>query len=136
MLISNKFYWLIFSTEGNYWHMCYIDTNSHTSPTLLFILCYSAVNRSCFLPIPCIHLSDFYFCRHLLGIRHWHFGWWMLKCTPTWVFWPLLLQLLIVEYSFIKWFDSLLMPLVEKAISTLWVSMNWTHNPICVLNDT
>lgn len=89
--------------------------------------CYFSVNHSYVVPTLCIYLSDFYFYRHSLGIRHWHFGWWMLRCIPTWVFCPLLLRLLIVEYSFIKWFDSLLMHLVEKATSISWVSMNLTH---------
>lgn len=91
------------------------------------ITCYPWINHNCLVPILCIYISDFYFYRHLLGIRHWRFGWWMLKCIPTWVSWPRLLQLLIVEYSFIKWFDSLLIHLVEKAISISWVSMSWTY---------
>lgn len=61
-------------------------------------------------------------CRHLLVIRHWHFDWWMQRCIQTWVCSRLLLQLLIVEYSFIKWFGSLLMHLEERAIWTSWVS--------------
>lgn len=65
----------------------------------------------------------YYFCnRHLLVIRHWHFDWWMQRCTQTWVCSHLLLQLLIAESSFIKWFASLLTRLEEMAIWTSWVS--------------
>lgn len=69
-----------------------------------------------------IFLILFFFNRHLLVIRHWHFDWWMQRCTQTWVCSHLLLQLLIVESSFIKWFASLLTRLEEMAIWTSWVS--------------
>ena len=99
--------------------------------TLLYcfceITCYSGINDNCLVPILCIYISDFYFIRLSLGIRHWRFGWWMLKCIPTWVFWPHLLPLSIVEYSFIRWFDSLLTHSVERGISISWVSMKWTY---------
>lgn len=64
----------------------------------------------------------YFFNRHLLVIRHWHFDWWMQRCTQTWVCSHLLLQLLIAESSFIKWFASLLTRLEEMAIWTSWVS--------------
>lgn len=60
--------------------------------------------------------------RHWLVIRHWPFAWWMQRCTQTWVCSCLWRQLLIVAYSFIKWFVSLLMHSEERAIWTSWVS--------------
>lgn len=70
------------------------------------------------------HPTSTFLCfpRPLLVIRLWHFGWWMQRCIPIWVFSHLLLQLLIEEYSFIKWFGSLLMHLEERDILTSWVS--------------
>lgn len=121
---------LIFGIQRRYWEIDKIIL-SH-KPLLHCLLpcvvrCHSSADHTCLVPVVCTYLSDFYFYRHSLGISLWHFGWWMLKCIPTWVFWPLSPQLLIVEYSFIKWSDSLLMHLAEKAISISWVSESWTH---------
>ena len=102
-------------TIGKYMELILIHTLFYE------ITCYSSINDNSLVPILCIYISDFFFIRHSLGIRRWHFGWWMLKCIPTWVFWPHLLPLLIVEYSFIRWFDSLLTHLVEKGLLPIFM---------------
>lgn len=94
-------------------------------PPMLQATCFKKNNNNleALLLHPRVFFTVFLNCsRRWLVIRHWPFAWWMQRCTQTWVCSCLWRQLLIVGYSFIKWFVSLLTHSEERAIWTSWVS--------------